>query len=124
MRSRRLVAFGGALLLYAALLVVSRALLAGSAVEGPLRGIVALLPLPAGAVLLAIGIREFVAQDELEQRIRLLALAVSFGATALVAVAWGFLEGVGFERMSGFAWLAILVAGYLIGLAWARARYR
>ena len=124
MNRRRLVAFFGALFAYAGLLLFSRALLAGGSFAGPVEAAIALLPVPAGVALLVIAIREFVSEDELEQRIRLMALAVSFGGTVLVAVSWGFLEGVGFERLSGFAWLAILVAFYVAGLAWARARYR
>ena len=124
MNRRRLAAFGAALVAYAALLLLSRALLADGALGGPLDGVIALLPAPAGVALLIIAIREFVSQDELEQRIRLLALAASFGGTVLVALSWGFLEGVGFERLSGFAWLGVLVGFYLAGFVWARARYR
>ena len=124
MNRRRLVAFVAALVAYAALLLLSRALLADRSVAGPLDVLIALLPAPAGVALLVIAIREFVSQDELEQRIRLLALAVSFGGTVLVALSWGFLEGVGFERLSGFAWLGVLVAFYGAGLIWARALYR
>jgi hypothetical protein len=117
-------AFVAALAAYAALLLLSRALLAGGSVGDPLRAAIALLPLPAGAALLVLAIREYVSQDELEQRISLMALAVSFGGTVLVAVSWGFLEGVGFERLSGFVWFGIFVASYALGLVWAKARYR
>ncbi len=122
--NRRLVAFVAALVAYAALLLLSRALLVDDSVAGPIDVLIALLPVPAGVALLVIAIREFVSQDELEQRIRLLALAVSFCGTVLVAVSWGFLEGVGFERLSGFAWLGVLVALYGVGVIWARAHYR
>ncbi len=122
--NRRLVAFVAALVAYAALLLLSRALLVDDSVAGPIDVLIALLPVPAGVALLVIAIREFVSQDELEQRIRLLALAVSFCGTVLVAVSWGFLEGVGFERLSGFAWLGVLLALYGVGVIWARVHYR
>ena len=120
----RLVAFVTALVASAALLLVSRTLLAGDSIRYPLDVAVALLPVPAGAALLVIALREFMSHDELEQRIRLMALAVAFGATVLIALSWGFLEGVGFDRLSGFAWLVVLVAFYAVGLVWARALYR
>ena len=44
--------------------------------------------------------------------------------TLLVTFTWGFLEGVGIERLGGFTLFGILVALYLAGLAWASTRYR
>jgi hypothetical protein len=49
---------------------------------------------------------------------------VSFLGTALVVFSWGLLEGIGFERLSGFAVFGVLVALYLGGLLWAQRRYR
>jgi hypothetical protein len=122
--ARRLLPFAATLIAYTALLLLSRSLLASGSFRAPLDVAIALLPVPAGVSLLVIAVRELLSQDELEQRISLMALAVSFGATLLVAVSWGFLEGVGLERLSGFAWFAMLVAFYGVGLIWARARYR
>ena len=124
MTGRRLVAFVGALVLYGALLLLARGLLAGNGFSGPAQVLIALLPVPAGVALLVIAIAQFGSHDELEQRIRLMALAISFCGTLLVTFTWGFLEGVGIERLGGFTVFGILVALYLAGLAWASTRYR
>lgn len=122
--SQRRVQLAVALVLYAGLLLLARGLLAGGTLTGPAEVAAALLPVPAAIVLLGIAVREFMARDELEQRIRLTALAVSFCATLLVTFTWGFLEGVGIDPLGGFLVFGILVGGYLGGLAWASARYR
>jgi hypothetical protein len=121
---RRLTAFIAALLVYAALLLLSRGLLACSGFDSPVDALIALLPVPAGVALLIVAWSEFESLDELERRIRLMALAVSFGVTLLIMLSWGFLEGVGLGRPSGFAVFGLLVALYLVGLIGARARYR
>ena len=124
-RRRRTVAFGAALAAYAGLLLVSIAILQGDAIVGDLpRALVALMPVPAAAAIVAISIAQFLADDELQQRIRLTALAVSCLGTLLVAFSWGFLEGIGFERLSGFAIAGILVGLYAAGFLWSERRYR
>ena len=109
--------------MYGALLFLARALLADNGFSGPAQVLIALLPVPAG-VAVVIAIAQFRSHDELEQRIRLTALAISFCGTMLVTFTWGFLEGVGIERLGGFMVFGILVALYLAGLAWASTRYR
>ena len=71
MTGRRLAAFVGALVLYGALLLLARGLLAGSGFSGPAQVLIALLPVPAGVALLVIAIAQFGSHDELEQRSRL-----------------------------------------------------
>ena len=124
MKGRRLAAFVGALVLYGALLLLAQGLLAGNGFSGPVEVLIALLPVSAGVALLVIAIAQFGSHDELEQRIRLMALAISFCGTLVVTFTWGFLEGVGFERLGGFTVFSVLVALYLAGLAWASTRYR
>ena len=124
MTGRRPAAFVGALVLYGALLLLARALLAGNGFSGPAQVLIALLPVPAGVALLVIAIAQFGSHDELEQRIRLTALAISFCGTLLVTLTWGFLEGVGIQRLGGFTVFGVLVALYLAELAWASTRYR
>jgi hypothetical protein len=123
-RSRR-IAFGVALAAYAALLVGSISLL--SAQPGPgglVRAVVALLPVPAAVALVIVAISQFLASDELEQRVQLVGLGVAFLGTLLVTFSWGFLEGIGFERLPGFATFGVLVALYVAGLLLAQRRYR
>jgi hypothetical protein len=122
--TRRAVAFAGALGAYAALLALSVVLLSGDRMDGQWRTVVALLPVPAAAVIVLIATSAFLASDELEQRTRLIGLALSFVGTLLLTLSWGFLEGVGFEPLSGFVVFGVLVALYVIGLAFAQRRYR
>lgn len=122
--SDRRVQLAVAFVAYVGLLLLARALLAGGTLTGPAEVAVSLLPVPAAIVLLGLAVREFMARDELEQRIRHTALAVSFCATLLVTFSWGFLEGAGLDPLGGFLVFGILVGGYLAGLAWANARYR
>ncbi len=82
------------------------------------------MPVPAAAAIIAIAIAQFLADDELQQRIRLTALAVSCLGTMLFAFSWGFLEGLGFERLSGFAISGILVGLYAVAFVWSGRRYR
>ena len=124
-RRRRTVALVTALVGYTGLLLVSIAILQGGAVVGDLpRVLVALMPVPAAAAIIAISIAQFLADDELQQRIRLTALAVSCLGTMLVAFSWGFLEGLGYERLSGFVIFGILVGLYSVGYRWSARRYR
>ncbi len=122
---RRGLALGGGLLLYAVLLLASIAILdSGLAPAGPLRAVVALLPAPAAALIVGLTVAAFAASDELEQRTQLVGLAISFLGTLVLAFSWGLLEGIGLPRVSGFVVFGVLVALYLLGLAWARRQYR
>ncbi len=124
-RHRRTLELGAALVSYAGLLLVSIAILRGDAIVGDLpRALVALMPVPAAIAIIAIAIAQFLADDELQQRIRLTALAVSCLGTMLVAVSWGFLEGLGYEPLSGFVIFGILVGLYAVGFVWSARRYR
>jgi hypothetical protein len=71
-----------------------------------------------------VSISYFLASDELEQRIQLVGLGVAFLGTLMVTFSWGFLEGIGYERLSGFATFGVLVALYVAGLVVAQRRYR
>ena len=124
-RHRRTLELGAALVAYAGLLLLSIAILRGDAIVGDLpRALVALMPVPAAIAIIAIAIAQFLADDELQQRIRLTALAVSCLGTMLVAFSWGFLEGLGYEPLSGFVIFGILVGLYAVGFMWSARRYR
>lgn len=122
---RRTVAFGLALLTYVLLLLGSLAILSGGGVTGVMpRALVALLPVPAAVAVVAVSVDQFLANDELQQRIQLNALVVAFLGTLVATFSWGFLEGVGVERLSGFVVFGMLIVLYVAGLALARRRYR
>jgi hypothetical protein len=122
--TRRAIAFLAALAAYAVLLVVSIALLSSGQVSDGLRVVVVLLPLPAAIAIVVVALATFLASDELQQRTQLIGLAVSFLGTLVLTISWGFLEGIGFERLSGFVVFAVLVALYIVGFVVAQRRYR
>ncbi|MEO8470500.1 MAG: hypothetical protein ABI573_12655 [Chloroflexota bacterium] len=122
---RRTVAFGFALLTYVLLLLGSLAILSGGGVTGVVpRALVALLPVPAAVGVVALSVDQFRANDELQQRIQLNALVVAFLGTLVTTFSWGFLEGVGVERLSGFVVFGMLVVLYVAALGLARRSYR
>ena len=122
---RRRVAFGAGFAAYVALLLISIAVLtANPGLSDPIRAGLALLPVPAAVAIVLVAISEFLASDELQQRVQFVGLAVAFLGTLLVSFSWGFLEGIGFERLSGFVVFGLLGAFYGVGLVMAQRQYR
>ena len=121
---RRAIAFGAALAAYAGLLILSIALLSGDQVTDGMRVVVVLLPMPAAIAIVLVALMTFLAGDELQQRTQLIGFALSFLGTLVLSFSWGFLEGIGFERLSGFVVFAVLVALYVVGSMVAQRRYQ
>ena len=114
-----------ALAAYVVALLASAWLLSGGRLDAsPWRFAVVLLPLAPAAAIAVGGVGRYRRMDELEQRIHLMALAIAFTGTVVTTFAWGFLEGVGLPPMGGFGAFAVLVSTYVLGLLWARSRYR
>lgn len=113
---------GGAIAAYAAVLIVSIALINGNP-GAAWRYPVALLPMiPAALVLLAV-MRQIGRLDELQRRIQFEALAFAFGGTALLTFGYGFLENVGLPHISWFMVWPIMAVLWIIGLGIANRRY-
>jgi hypothetical protein len=124
-RSRRyLLELGGALTLYAALLVGAAAVERAIEPAGALKLIINLTPmLGAFAAAWAI-LRGLWRMDELQRRIQLDAIAISFLGTALITFGWGFAEGAGLPQLRAFAVWPIMGALWVLGLLIAQRRYR
>src|SRR5262245_29104874 len=104
------------LLLYGAALVVSlRWLHAG--IEGPLKYVVALLPvLPALGIPIAI-LQFCRAMDELQLRIQLESLAFGFAFAAIATFTYGFLQNAGLPDVS-WVWVwPVMAVGWILGAA-------
>ena len=96
--------FGGSMLAYAVVLIAAITLLNANP-HAPWRVAVALAPVvPAVFALLAFA-RFLGRMDELQRRIQLDAIGLSFAATAILTFAYGFLQLVGFPPIS---WIWIL----------------
>lgn len=112
------------LLVYGAMLFGSIELLTHVQIARPWRDLVALSPmLPAAATAWVI-LRELRRMDELQRRIQLEALGFSFAGTAILTFSYGFLEGLGYPKLSMFSVWPILAVLWVVGLVLARRRYQ
>ncbi|MWD29183.1 hypothetical protein E0K89_017015 [Aquicoccus sp. SCR17] len=125
---RYFVELGGALAAYMLCLVVSLRWLAGQeGVEdgtgGALALAVSLAPvLPGLAVCWAV-LRQMRRLDEMQRRLQLEALSLAFALTAILTFSYGFLENVGFPRLSMFAVLPLMAVLWTAGVLLGRLRY-
>ena len=69
-------------------------------------------------------LRELRRMDELQRRIQLEALGFAFAGTALLTFSYGFLEGLGYPRLSMFTVWPVMAALWIVGLLMARRRYQ
>jgi hypothetical protein len=101
MESRRYVAeLGAGLGAYVAVLTASIVLLRGNDVGVPWRTVVALAPMVPGCGMCWAIVRQIARVDELQRRIQYESIAIAFAATALITFSYGFLENVGYPRLS------------------------
>ena len=112
------------LVVYGVLLVGSIELLTHVDIGRPWRDLIALSPMLPAAATTWIVLRELRRMDELQRRIQLEALGFSFAGTAILTFSYGFLEGLGYPRLSMFTVWPILAVLWVVGLALAHRRYR
>ena len=125
MKSRQYtLELSAALAIYAALLVGSIELLQHAALASPWRDAVALSPMVAAVAIPWIVLREMRRMDELQVRIQFEALGFAFAGTAILTFSYGFLEGLGYPKLSMFTVWPILAVLWVVGLVLARRRYR
>ena len=125
MKSKQyLIELSSTLGVYLVMLVGSIELLTHVDVARPWRDVVALCPMIPAATLAWIILRELRRMDELQRRIQLEALGFSFAGTAILTFSYGFLEGLGYPRLSMFAVWPILATLWVVGLVLARRRYQ
>ena len=113
-----------ALAVYGVMLVGSIQLLTHTDVARPWRDLIALSPMLPAAATAWVVLRELRRMDELQRRIQLEALGFSFAGTAILTFSYGFLEGLGYPRLSMFTVWPILAGLWLVGLVLARRRYQ
>ena len=113
-----------ALVVYGAMLIGSIELLTHVDVARPWRDLIALSPMIPAAATAWIVLRELRRMDELQRRIQLEALGFSFAGTAILTFSYGFLEGLGYPRLSMFTVWPILAVLWVVGLVVARRRYQ
>jgi hypothetical protein len=125
MKSRQYVKeLATTLVAYGVVLVGSIELLTRVDVARPWRDAIALSPMLPAAAMAWIVLRELRRMDELQRRIQLEALGFSFAGTAILTFSYGFLEGLGYPRLSMFTVWPMLAVLWIVGLALARRRYQ
>ena len=115
---------GAALVVYTVLLVFSLRLIRHGVGSGEAAVVVALLPMVPGAGVCWAVLRQLRRLDELRRRLHLEALAVAFAGTAVITFSYGFLENVGYPRVSMFAVWPLMGTLWTAGLFFCRRRYR
>lgn len=121
---RYFLELGSALLAYALLLVGSITLLQNHDPGSPWREMLALSPLLGGFLAIWAILRALRRMDELQRRVQLEALVIAFTGTAILSFAYGFLEGLGYPRLSLFVVWPVMALLWILGAAWAARRYR
>jgi hypothetical protein len=117
------IEFGGSMLAYVVVLVAAITLLNANP-HAPWRVAVALAPVVPAAFALLAFVRFLGRMDELQRRIQLDAIGLSFGATAILTFAYGFLQLVGFPPISWIWIMPGMVMLWGLGAGIAAARYR
>jgi predicted membrane channel-forming protein YqfA (hemolysin III family) len=108
---------------YAALLALSLTLLTHHAAPASWAAPVALAPMLPGAAICWVIIRQLRRIDEMQRRIQFEAIAIAFAATAITTFSYGFLENIGYPKLSMFAVWPLMGIFWVAGLFACRARY-
>ena len=125
MISRRyFVELTAGLLVYAVLLVISLTALRDGVVAPMWHTIVGLLPMFGGLAVAVAIIRQFGRMDELQRKIQFDAISLAFLGTALLTLAYGFLENAGLPHLSMFTVWPVMGALWLAGSIGSTLRYR
>lgn len=122
-KRRFLYLFGFATLAYILSVIVSSQLLA-QPYGMPGSVAIALIPVPFLFLMAAAAVYQLRRMDELGQRIQLEALGLAFVASAVITFSYGFLETVGFPRLSMFYVWPLMGSLWALGCVLGVRRYR
>ncbi|GFE97556.1 MULTISPECIES: hypothetical protein [unclassified Gluconobacter] len=119
-----LIELGSALALYLVLLFGANYLQQALHPAPLTRIILALTPMVGAVTAAWVIMRAIWRMDELQRRIQLDAIAMSFLGTALLTFGWGFAESAGLPKLRAFAVWPIMGTLWWIGGLVAQRRYR
>ncbi|SFT05784.1 hypothetical protein SAMN04488040_2907 [Sulfitobacter marinus] len=108
---------------YASALFISNALLDQGVDSQLVRIVVVLIPMLPAAFICGVCIFAIRKLDEMQRKLQFEALALSFVGTALITFSYGFLEAVGFPRISMFAIWPLMAALWFVGVMIGRLRF-
>ncbi|MCU5782465.1 hypothetical protein MA04_01765 [Alcanivorax balearicus MACL04] len=111
------------LLLYVALLFAAQAITAWLEPSGTLKLALHLLPMVGALVVARTVVTTILGLDELQRRIQLEAIALSFMATALATFTWGFAQDAGMPALPIFAVWPMMAAFWVISLGVVSRKY-
>ncbi len=120
---RYLIEMIAVFVLYSVLLLLSLRWLSAHPIN-PWRIPVALIPMLPSLLIVVAVVRYLRRVDELQRQIQLEALGFAFAGTAIITFGYGFLEGVGFPRVSAFVVWPIMGTLWLLGTVVFSRRYR
>ncbi len=86
--------------------------------------VIAVAPLIPLILLFVAIIRFTLRMDELQRRIHVTSLAISGGATAMLAVTYGLMEGEVFPHPSAWYTYAVFMMGWVVAVPFVRRRYQ
>jgi len=114
----------GASIIYAIVLIVSITVLKQYELSKFWQIIISIAPsIPVAFVIIAM-MRLLIYSDELQQRIQLLATALSAALTGFITFSYGFLENVGLPKFSTFLVFPMLIAIWGISLSYFGKKYQ
>ena len=123
-RNRRYaLELSGAMAVYA-LLLFGVASFIGQVSSRGLKILVALLPMIGVALAMTAIARHLRTSDEYVRKVSLESLAIAAGATAGCTLTWGFLEGVGFPRLSMFVVWPVMAFAWVVAAIACRVKGR
>jgi len=86
--------------------------------------VVALMPMLPGVAVAVVVMRRVRGSDELQRRIQLEALSLAFAGTALATFSYGFLEKVGYPKLSMFFVWPLMAVLWMVGGIVSGRRFR
>ncbi|WP_294390912.1 hypothetical protein [uncultured Sphingomonas sp.] len=110
--------------LYLALLAATIVAVHRWPVHGGTLIVLLLVPMIGIAAVAVAVLRGLWRMDEMQRRIQMDAIAISFLVTAVVTLGWGFAQLGGAPRLHPFAVWPIMAVSWMAGLPIARRRFR
>ncbi|MGU3401139.1 hypothetical protein ACLBWS_15575 [Brucellaceae bacterium D45D] len=122
-KHRYLWEFAVSLLAYVIVLIISVIVLASLDIGPISRALLSLMPVIPGLAICWTIVRQLRCVDELQRKIQFEALGLAFAATAITTFSYGFLENVGFPKLTMFAVWPLMAAFWMIGYIISSRRY-
>ncbi|NTF42435.1 hypothetical protein [Rhizobium rhizogenes] len=124
-RYRYRLEIGASMVAYGVILTLSLWLINHDMVEGTTwKTMVSLAPMLPAFFIAASVLRHLRRIDELQRKIQLEAFSIAFAGTALITFSYGFLENVGYPKLTMFAVWPLMSALWIVGGILSHLRYR